>query len=158
MEADCNESQRLYPINQGDKMKELINQLDKAGMLEYGSVIDGDYLRSLAGIQYPQTATLAEFEALKLEELGIVDAIRVQLLRVGKYLKADRKDYRILTPSENASQVEAYMRAADQKLKRAITLNKNSPPVHAEKCNNMARAMVKQESIRRRLSSIAGTA
>lgn len=139
-------------------MKELINQLDKAGMLEYGSVIDGDYLRSLAGIKYPQTATLAEFEALKLEELGIVDAIRVQLLRVGKYLKADRKDYRILTPSENASQVEAYMRAADQKLKRAITLNKNSPAVAAQNCNNMARAMVKQESIRRRLSSIAGTA
>ena len=133
----------------------IYEQLDDLGLLEYGSVIDGDLVRGMAGISCPEVGTRQDFEAAQLEELAIVDAIRKELLKQGKYLKADRSNYRILTPSENAAQVESYMRSADAKLKRAITLSKNTPKDAGQgQCNSMARALVKRESISKRLSRI----
>lgn len=136
-------------------MNTVYEQLDAMGLLEYGSVIDGDMLRRMAGISCPEVGTRADFEAAQLEELGVVDAIRRDLLTQGKYLKAERTNYRVLTPSENAAQVESYMRSADAKLKRAITLSKNTPKLEDEaQCNRMARALVKRDSISRRLGRL----
>lgn len=136
-------------------MSDIRDQLEAMGLLEYGSVIDGDMLRRMAGINCPEVGTRADFSAAQLEELAVIDAIRRDLLTEGKYLKAERDNYRILTPGENASQVESYMRSADSKLKRAITLSKNTPKLEDEpQSNRMARALIKRESIQRRLGRI----
>ena len=137
-------------------MRDVVETLDAMGLLEYGSVIDGDMLREMACIEYPEIGTREEFASAQLEELAIVDRIRTALLAEGKYIKSHRNDYRILTPSENASQVESYMRSADHKLKRAITLSSNTPKIEdGPKCNRMARALIKRESIQRRLVRLA---
>jgi len=136
-------------------MSELRDQLEAMGLLEYGSVIDGDMLRRMAGINCPEVGTRADFAAAQLEELAVIDAVRRDLLNEGKYLKAERDNYRILTPSENASQVESYMRSADAKLKRGITLSKNTPKLEDEpQSNRMARALIKRASIQRRLGRL----
>jgi hypothetical protein len=129
--------------------KGIIEQLRALGMTNYGSVIEGDLVRKWAGIEYPETGTKEEFDNLALQELSVIDYIRNCLLNEGKYLKAHRDDYRILSPSENSGQVEAYMRSADQKLKRAIKLSKNTPVQSGQSNNSFtARAMLKRESIK----------
>ena len=133
---------------------DIFEQLRGMGLLDYGKVIDGDLLRHLAGIKYPEVGTKADFDAPALEELAVVDYMRNRLLAEGKYIKAARRDYRILTPSENAGQVEAYMSSADKKLRRAIKLSSNTPAQRGEKCQNTARIMIKRESINKRRNSI----
>lgn len=133
---------------------DIFEQLRGMGLLDYGKVIDGEMLRHMAGIEYPETGTKAEFDAPALEELALVDYIRNRLLDEGKYIKVQRDDYRILTPFENASQINAYMSSADKKLRRAIKLSKNTPSVTGEKCQNKARILMKRESIRKKRDSI----
>lgn len=138
--------------------KEIIQRLRELGLTEYGSVIPGDKLRQMAGIEYPTTGTKAEFDALALDELSAVDYVRNCLLNEGKYLKAHRDDYRILSPAENNGQVEAYMRSADNKLRRAIKLSKNTPAmVDSQPNNHNARLMMKRESIKRKMSQSLAT-
>ena len=135
--------------------KELVESLRQMGLLEYGKVIDGNMLRSMAGIYYPETGTKADFDSASLEELAVTDYIRNVLLNEGKYLKSHREDYRILSPSENSGQVESYMKSADHKLRRAIKLSKNTPvDAGKPKCQNMARAMMKRESISKQRQSV----
>lgn len=133
---------------------DIYDNLKHMGLLEYGKTIEGAMLRHLAGIEYPEVGTKQEFEAPALEELAVVDYIRNRLLAEGKYLKAHRDDYRILTPAENSGQVEAYMRSADKKLRRAIKLSSNTPAQPGQKCNNTARIMMKRESISKKRGSI----
>lgn len=129
--------------------KDIMEQLRTLGMTNYGSIIAGGLIREWAGIEYPQTGTKEEFDRLSLEELGVVDYIRNCLLNEGKYLKASRDDYRILSPSENSGQVESYMKSADQKLRRAIKLSKNTPVTDNDyKSNHTTRLMMKRESIK----------
>ena len=138
--------------------KEIIQRLRELGLTEYGSIIPGDKLRQMAGIEYPATGTKAEFDALALDELSAVDYVRNCLLNEGKYLKAHRDDYRILSPAENNGQVEAYMRSADNKLRRAIKLSKNTPAmVDSQPNNHNARLMMKRESIKRKMSQSLAT-
>lgn len=138
--------------------KEIIQRLRELGLTEYGSIIPGDKLRQMAGIEYPATGTKAEFDALALDELSAVDYVRNCLLNEGKYLKAHRDDYRILSPAENNGQVEAYMRSADNKLRRAIKLSKNTPAMVDSQPNNYnARLMMKRESIKRKMSQSLAT-
>lgn len=133
--------------------KDIIQRLRDYNMTEYGSVIPGDFIRDLADIKYPEVGTKDEFDSLALKELGAVDYVRNCLLNEGKYLKAHRDDYRILSPAENSGQVEAYMRSADQKLRRAIKLSKNTPVIaDAEPKNHTARLMMKRESIKNQMS------
>lgn len=133
--------------------KDIIQHLRNYNMTEYGAVIPGKLIRELADIEYPQVATKQEFDALALKELSAVDYVRNCLLNEGKYLKAHRDDYRILSPSENIGQVESYMRSADHKLRRAIKLSKNTPAIaDAEPKNHTVRLMMKRESIKRQMN------
>lgn len=105
----------------------LIEVLRGEGLLDYGAHIPGSLVRETLGISYPKTATKAVFDRLELAELSGMDAVKTCLLNEGKMLVAIKGDYRIPLPSENALFIEAYMRAAEQKLRRARKLLRNSP-------------------------------
>ena len=108
--------------------KDLLAHLRAAGQLEYGSVVMGGHIRALLGLQYPEVGTKKQFDALALTELSAINYIRDRLLSEGKYLVGIRGDYRVLLPSENASQAEALMGSADRKMRRARKLLRNTPP------------------------------
>jgi len=129
--------------------RDLMGFLDNKGLLEFGSVIMGDDVRDRIGIEYPETANRATFNALALTELAAVDYVRNTLLGHGKYLSQSNGDYRILLPSENLRQCERYIRNATKKLNRSLKLSRNTPDIERKEFDNMSvRAMMKKESIR----------
>lgn len=107
--------------------KELLSALRARELLEYGSVIKGDDVREILGIEYPEYGTKKDFDEVALAELGAVDYVRNVLLGEGKFIASHQGDYRILLPSENKRQVDAYMQQADRKLRRAQKLSRNTP-------------------------------
>lgn len=118
-------------------------------MTEYGSVIPGDTVREILGIEYPSVGTKKDFDEIALAEMSAVDYVRNVLLGEGKYISSCRGDYRILLPSENKLQVEAYMIQADRKLRRAQKLSRNMPnSVNVLRDNLSERITMKRESIR----------
>lgn len=131
--------------------KELLTTLESMGLIEYGSVIQGDLIRQIIGVSYPPIATKKEFDKLALLELGAVDYVRNILLGRGMYLSQVNGDYRILLPSENARQVELYISSADKKLSRALKLTRNTPKVDTQhiKDNTEARIIMKRVGAKR---------
>ena len=115
--------------------KELLAALRGRGLLEYGSVIKGEEVRDILGIEYPEVGTKKDFDEVALAELGAVDYVRNILLGEGKFIASYQGDYRILLPSENKRQVDAYMQQADRKLRRAHKLSRNTPNVESYKPN-----------------------
>lgn len=129
--------------------KELLSWLRAFRLDEYGSVISGDDVRAAIGLEYPETASKSVFDSLSLKELSAVDYVRNVLLSEGKYLAAQAGDYRILLPSENARQVDLYMSHADNKLKRAQKLMRNTPHIDTSAPDNTdVRILMKRESIK----------
>lgn len=129
--------------------KDLLSWLRARRLDEYGSVIMGDDVRAVIGLEYPETASKAVFDSLGLKELSAVDYVRNVLISEGKYLSAQAGDYRILLPSENARQVDLYMSHADNKLKRAQKLMRNTPPIDTSAPDNTdVRILMKRESIK----------
>jgi hypothetical protein len=132
--------------------KELLVELEKRGLLDFGEVIPAAIVRDLLGLEYPTTATKKEFDALSLAELKAVDYVRNVLLGRGMYLAGQGGDYRILLPSENARQIELYISSADGKLSRALKLSRNTPKLADKKHTNdqtSARIIMKREGVRR---------
>lgn len=131
--------------------KELLTTLRDRGMLEFGSVIMGDTVRDILGIEYPEFGTKKDFDDVALAELGAIDYVRNVLLNEGKYLAGDKGNYRILLPSENKAQVDAYMQQADRKLRRAQKLSQNTPTENRHKPEENAdvRILMKRSSVRR---------
>lgn len=130
--------------------KELYQALDDRGLLEYGSVIPAEFVRSVIGVEIPAIGTRRQFQDAALLELGAVDYVRRLLLEEGKYIAGHHGDYRILTPSENQRQIQIYMSQADKKLKRAMVLAKTTPKVDNARPDHVAtRIMLKRDSIRR---------
>ena len=115
--------------------KELLTTLRDRGLLEFGSVIKGEEVRDILGIEYPEVGTKKDFDEVALAELGAVDYVRNILLGEGKFIASHQGDYRILLPSENKRQVDAYMQQADRKLRRAHKLSRNTPNVESYKPN-----------------------
>ena len=114
----------------------------------YGSVVPAETMRLAAGIFYPKKATKKVFDAIALQELGAIDYVRNILINEGKYLAKSHDNYRIFLPSENAGAVAAYMDAADNKMKRAHRLAKNTPSTETFIPSNLTtRLMMKQESL-----------
>lgn len=130
--------------------RDIMEELRSMGWFEFGAVVAADEYRAAFGISYPERGTKAEFDRIALEELGHIDFVRGQLLNEGKYLRRDGASYRILLPSENAGQIEAYMQSASNKLKRAIKLGKHTPAEHKEEiASTLVRAEMKLASTRR---------
>jgi hypothetical protein len=145
------------PIEKGLTMKkrtgkDLLSLLRAAGLTEYGATFSGDQVRGWLGIEMPHVASKRTFDALALQELSAIDYCRNQLLDEGKYLRTDGTGYRILLPSENMVQIEAYHKAASRKLKRAQKLVRTTPPTdgHHEPADNvLARLLLKQDHMKR---------
>ena len=132
--------------------KELLSHLNERGLLEFGSTIPGDLVRECLGIEYPAYGTKQEFDEVALRELGAVDYVRNALLSEGKYLASANGNYRVLLPSENKQQIDAYVSQADRKLRRALKLSRNTPAI-ADKSRtdqSHARIVMKREAIRSR--------
>lgn len=127
----------------------IITIMEERGFFEYGATTPIEEYRTLFNIQYPTVGTKKDFDAVSLIELEHFDFIRSQLLNQGKYLKVENDHVRVLLPSENISQVQKYMNNADNKLKRAIKLAKNTPKEVSEQlCQVSVRAHMKRESIK----------
>ena len=133
--------------------KDLLAHLRAAGQLEYGSVVMGGHIRALLGLEYPEVGTKKQFDALALTELSAINYIRDRLLSEGKYLVGIRGDYRVLLPSENASQAEALMDSADRKMRRARKLLSNTPPSDTDTATAalLTRVAVRENATRRGL-------
>lgn len=130
----------------------LLATLRDRGLLEYGSVIKGDEVREILGIEYPEVGTKKDFDEVALAELGAIDYVRNALLGQGKFIASHQGDYRILLPSENRRQVDAYMQQADRKLRRAHKLSRNTPSAetYAPSADVTVRAAMKIGSARGR--------
>ena len=130
--------------------KALYDELKARDLLDYGCVINGDVVREILGIAYPEVGTKKDFDEVALAELGAVDYVRNILLGEGKYLASQQGDYRVLLPSENKRQVDIYMNQADRKLRRALKLSRSMLQVDSRSQDNTtARLVMKRESIRR---------
>lgn len=127
----------------------LLDALRTLKLTEYGAIIQREVVHQALGIKCPEFATKAEFDALALRELSAIDYCRAALLDEGKYLAGTKAGYRILLPSENVSQVEAYMKNADRKLGRALKLSQNSPvEVRETRTQTHARIEMKRSGMR----------
>ena len=132
---------------------ELLALLKSMNLLEYGSVIHGSLVRETLGLVYPEVAHKEEFDRLALFELSAIDYVRNHLLNQGKYLAQQKGDYMILLPSQNAKQTENYMRNADNKLRKAIKLSRNTPKGdYPSPDASTVKAMLKRESIKTEMS------
>ena len=129
--------------------KELHHTLKDAGMLEYGSHIPGEVVREVLGLEMPEIGTKEQFDAVALKELQAIDYVRNILLSEGKYLAGAPGGYRVLLPSENKAQVDAYMAQADRKLRRAQKLSRSMPSQNVNLADQTdARIMLKRDSMR----------
>lgn len=129
---------------------DLMCVLGEYGLLEYGSVIPAELVRKVLHIKPIEVGTRAQFEEQALQELGAIDFVRNALIDQGKYITACRGGYRILLPSENQKQVEAYMKSADRKLRRAQRLSASTPRQIDAHDHTASRLHLKQFSHRRR--------
>lgn len=128
---------------------ELLREIEARGLLDYGSVIPTELVHSMLGIKVPTVGTRAQFEELALRELSAIDGIRNALIDQGKYITACHGGYRILLPSENARQIESYMKSADRKLRRAQRLSASTARQVQAQDHAAARLHMKQHSRRR---------
>ena len=138
------------PPSKRDAMRALMETLKERGLTEYGSIIETELVHELLGLDVPIVATKATFDRLAMMELSAIDYCRNVLIGQGKYLQGTPSGYRILLPSENKVQIDAYMGSADRKLTRALKLSRNTPGnMHATTDQTEARILLKQNSFRR---------
>ncbi len=134
-----------------DEARELLAELEARGLIEFGAVISASTVRGILGLEFPAVADKRTFDALALRELAATDYVRSVILGRGMYLMGTQSGYRILMPSENLKQVEAYMGAADGKLCRAMKLQQNTPgEVSGQPDQTAPRLMMQRDAIRRR--------
>lgn len=134
-----------------DKFRDLFAALDEMGLFKFGSVIERVELYELMDLQMPAMASKEVFDRLAMLELAAVDYCRNVLLGRGKYLAGVPSGYRVLLPSENKAQVDAYMYSADRKLLRALKLSRNTPALYNEQPDQTeARIMMKRKGMHAR--------
>lgn len=134
-----------------DKFRDVFTALDELGMFEFGSVIERTELYDLMDLQMPSVASKEVFDRLAMLELATVDYCRNVLLGQGKYLAGVPSGYRVLLPSENKAQIDAYMYSADRKLLRALKLSRNTPSLYNEQPDQTeSRIMMKRKGMRAR--------
>lgn len=134
-----------------DSSRSLMQALEAAGLTEYGSVIESSFVHYVLGISMPEMAPKSEYDRLAMIELAAIDYCRNVLIANGKYLQGTPTGYRILLPSENKGQVDAYISSADRKLSRALKLSRNTPVESNASVQDQteARIIMKQYSYRR---------
>jgi len=135
-----------------DKPGSLFDALEGEGLLEYGSVIPGDFVRRVLGLDMPSVGTRRQFEEIALREMSAIDAVRERLLNHGKYIAGAGQNYRILTPAENSGQIDRYLGHAQNKIRRARKLERTSPAMFNGRPNTIgARLLMAEKSMRKPL-------
>lgn len=133
-----------------DSQRGLLEALESRGLTEFGCVIETGLVHELLGIEHPPVAPKSVYDRLAMTELAAIDYCRGVLLTQGRYLQGTPSGYRVLLPSENKHQVNAYMSSADRKLARALKLSRNTPGEPASSTGQTeARILMKQSSHRR---------
>lgn len=132
---------------------ELLQTLREAGLTEYGSVIPARDIRKMLNLTMPRFGSKQDFDRVALAELAAIGYVRNHLLDEGKYITADGDSYRILLPSENAKQVEAYLEASNRKRRRGLRLLKSTPPGMAEFPSQLESRLSMRDSERRRVGT-----
>jgi len=129
--------------------------LDEMGLLQYGAHIPANIFRQAFDIEeIEEPATREEFRRQELQELAASDWLRNRLLNDGKYLKGTDDGYRILLPSENATQVLSYFYSSKRKMDRGFKLLRNSPPEVKISGDEEVRAVMRRESLKEHLSAL----
>lgn len=132
-----------------DRLRDVYDTLDRAGLFDFGAVIPRGMVYDLLGLDVPEVASKAVFDRIAMLELQAMDYCRNMLLGHGKYLAGTPSGYRVLLPSENKAQVDAYMESADRKLERALKLSRNSPKASHLPDQTEARIMMRRKGYRR---------
>ena len=133
----------------------LLDALFTAGLLEYGQFISGELVREILGVTMPKMGTRKQFQEAALKEMAAVDYVRNHLLGEGKYIASIGDNYRILLPSENQGKISSYMKSADNKLRRALKLNKSTPTMFKAVDNTNVRISMKRSEISNGLRGIS---
>lgn len=131
-----------------EQHRDLLGQLRDAGLTEYGSAIPSVVVHEALGIVHPHIASKATYDRLAVIELAAIDYCRNALLNEGKYLQGTPTGYRVLLPSENRGQIDAYMGSADRKLARALKLSRNTPSESIAYKQDEVRILMKQSGRR----------
>ena len=131
-----------------DRLRDVYDTLDRAGLFDFGAVIPRAMVYDLLGLDVPEVASKAVFDRIAMLELQAMDYCRNMLLGHGKYLAGTPSGYRVLLPSENKAQVDAYMESADRKLERALKLSRNSPKASHLPDQTEARIMMRRKGYR----------
>lgn len=131
-----------------DRLRDVYDTLDRAGLFDFGAVIPRGMVYDLLGLDVPEVASKAVFDRIAMLELQAMDYCRNMLLGHGKYLAGTPSGYRMLLPSENKAQVDAYMESADRKLERALKLSRNSPKASHLPDQTEARIMMRRKGYR----------
>jgi len=127
----------------------LYDELQKNGQLEYGASFEKELVHRVLGLKMPEYGTIDQFQEVILAELAAIDYVRSVLLKLGKYIVGSKSGYRVLLPSENQKQAEAFMRQADKKLNRARLLTQNTPKTAAHMPASLeSRILLKQQRAR----------
>lgn len=136
-------------MSKRDAARDLLTELRERGLVDYGSVIDTSVVHSILGIEMPTVASKSEYDRIAMQELAAIDYCRNVLLGEGKYLMGTNTGYRVLLPSENKGQIDAYMSSADRKLSRALKLSRNSPKeADTQPDQTAARILMKRSGMR----------
>lgn len=131
-----------------DRLRDVYDTLDRAGLFDFGAVIPRGMVYDLLGLDVPKVASKAVFDRIAMLELQAMDYCRNMLLGHGKYLAGTPSGYRVLLPSENKAQIDAYMESADRKLERALKLSRNSPKASHLPDQTEARIMMRRKGHR----------
>ncbi len=120
--------------------------LEAAGLLTYGADISGEAVRGALGIEMPEFGRREDFARIELLELSAVDHVRQRLIENGMYIARSPDGYRVLLPSENLRQVDAYMRSASRKVTRARKLQEMTPAASDRPDGRAARIFMREQS------------
>jgi len=131
-----------------DRQRDFYDCLHSAGMFDYGAVIERSFVHELLGLEMPDVAPKSVYDRIAMLELQAIDYCRNILLGHGKYIAGTPSGYRVLLPSENKMQVDAYMESADRKLDRALKLSRNSSSATPLPSQTEARIMMKRKGYR----------
>lgn len=132
-----------------DAARGLLEALTERGLTTYGSDIPTALVHEVLEIEIPTYAAKAVYDRLSMLELSAIDYCRNVLMGQGRYLAGTRTGYRILLPSENRGQIDAYMSSADRKLSRALKLSRNSPADASAHDQTETRIHMKMTAMRR---------
>lgn len=133
--------------------KDLLQYMRDRNLTQYGAVLTKRQLYFVLDIDKPEVASEETYKQINFLVLGATDYVRSQMLKEGKAFTQVKGNYRIPLISENKEVIASYMTSADKKLRRALQLSRNTPPIDTVnpvvEAERSARIIIKRENIKR---------